>query len=284
MPSRHYLSACLCFKDAAPYLAEWLAFYTSLGVEHVYLYNNESTDAFHAIVAPYRARGRATLVDFPGKGIQQAVYAHCLATFGARTRWLMFCDDDEFLFPVKDRSLPDALAAYEEFAGLAVAWMLYGSSGHWTPPRGLVIENYAMRFGLPDHHVKCIVDPRRIVRPLVIGHHFECVAGQVVVDERGVPMNGPLNPRPTADIFRVNHYLTKSRAEMIARRKRIQANTGEPSSLSIDEWIKLEATWNQVRDPIAARYGDRVRAVAQPERPAEGFSRMALAMHAPALR
>ena len=42
-------------------LAEWLAFYTSLGVEHFYLYNNESTEAFHAIVAPKQARGRATL-------------------------------------------------------------------------------------------------------------------------------------------------------------------------------------------------------------------------------
>jgi hypothetical protein len=259
---RHYLSACLCFKNAASYLAEWLAFYTALGVDHFFLYNNESSDRHEDILAPYLASGSATLIDFPGKGMQHAMYAHCLDVFGERTRWLMFCDDDEFLFPVKDQALPDTLASYEAFAGVAVCWMLYGSSGHWARPRGLVIENYAMRSAVPDHHVKCIVDPSRVLRPVVVGHQFECVAGQHVVDENGVPMTGPLHPQPTASVFRINHYVTKSRTEMIERRRGVQVNTGKVSPLSIEEWIRLDATWNQVRDPIAARYGDRVRAAA----------------------
>lgn len=259
---KNYLSACLCFQNAAGYLTEWLAFYAALGVEHFYLYNNDSTDRYQPVIAPYLDAGVATLIDYPGRGQQHAMYAHCLSTFGERTRWLMFCDDDEFLFPVNDISLPDALASYETFAGIAVSWMLYGSSGHWERPRGLVVENYAMRFALPDNHVKCIVDPRRVVRPLVVGHQFECVDGQVIVDENGEPMTGPLNPRPSADVFRINHYLTKSRTEMVERRQRIQVNTGAVSPLSIDDWVRLEATWNQVRDPVAARYGDRVRVAA----------------------
>jgi hypothetical protein len=190
------------------------------------------------------------------------VYSHCLRSFGDRARWMMFCDDDEFLFPVDDVCLQSALQPYEAFAGVAVAWMLYGSSGHWTRPRGLVIENYAMRSAVPDQHVKCIVDPSRIVRPIVVGHHFECTPGQVVVDENGEPMSGPLHRRPSAAVLRINHYLTKSRAEMIERRRRVQVNTGQVSPLSLDQWVQLEATWNQVRDPIAARYGDRVRAAA----------------------
>lgn len=260
MCAQNYLSACLCFQNAGTYLGEWLAFYVSLGVEHFYLYNNDSTDGFFEIVGPYVAAGAATLITYSGRGVQQEIYTHCLRTVGARTRWLMFCDDDEFCFPVRDISLPEALCPYEAFAGVAAAWMLYGSSGHWTRPRGLVIENYSMRSSAPDHHVKCIVDPKRIARPLVIGHQFECVAGHAVVDENGDVMNGPLHPRPVANVFRINHYLTKSRIEMQQRRRRIQANTGRVSPLSIDEWIGLEVTWNQVRDPIAARYADRVRA------------------------
>lgn len=262
MSFRKYLSACLCFKDAAPYLAEWLGFYSALGVEHFYLYNNDSTDDYAGVLEPYLDLGRATLLDVPGKGVQQAVYAHCLAAFGTRSRWMMFCDDDEFLFPHADIPLTEALVPYERFAGVAVAWMLYGSSGHWFRPRGLVIESYAMRFGVPDHHVKCIVDPRRIVRPLALAHQFECVPGHVVVDENGVPMTGPLMARPTAGVLRINHYATKSRSEMNERRRRPQADTGEVSRLSLADWARLEASWNQVRDPIAARYGDRVRAAA----------------------
>ena len=83
---RHYLSACLCFKNAATYLAEWLAFYTTLGVDHFFLYNNESSDRHEDVLAPYLAAGSATLIDYPGKGIQHALYAHCLDTFGSRTR------------------------------------------------------------------------------------------------------------------------------------------------------------------------------------------------------
>jgi hypothetical protein len=261
MPPRKYLSACLCFKNAASYLAEWLAFYTTLGVEHFYLYNNESIDAHEEVIAPYVAAGAATVIDFPGAGIQHAVYTHCLQSFGPRSRWMMFCDDDEFLFPVKNISLPEALSAYEKFAGVAVAWMLYGSSGHWARPRGLVIENYAMRFAVPDHHLKCIVDPRRVVRPLVAGHQFECISGHVVVDENALPVSGPLHPTPSANILRINHYLTKSRTELIERRRKIQVNTGTVSPLSLDQWLELEASWNQVRDPIAARYGDEVRII-----------------------
>lgn len=281
---RKYLSACLCFKNSASYLAEWLAFYSCLGVEHFYLYNNESIDGHEEVIAPYVAAGAATLIDFPGTAIQHAVYAHCLRSFGPRTRWMMFCDDDEFLFPVKDTSLAEALVDYERYAGVAAVWMLYGSSGHWARPRGLVIENYAMRFAMPDHHLKCIVDPRKVVGPLVVGHQFECVPGQVVVDEQGRPVNGPLHPSPTAEILRINHYLTKSRTELIDRRRKIQANTGAVSPLSIDEWLRLEANWNQVRDPIAARYGDRVRRFAACATPGPSSTPWSWACAAPPLR
>ena len=70
MSFRNYLSACLCFQNAGSYLAEWLGFYAALGVEHFYLYNNESTDDCETVIAPWRAAGAATLIDAPGRGIR----------------------------------------------------------------------------------------------------------------------------------------------------------------------------------------------------------------------
>lgn len=258
--ARSYLSACLCFKEAAPYLAEWLAFYRVLGVEHFYLYNNNSTDDFSGVIAPYVKRGAATLIDFPGRGVQQKIYADCLKQFGPRTRWMMFCDDDEFLFPVDDRvSLPEVLEGFESYAGVAVSWLLYGSSGHETRPPGLVIENYRLRHGAADPHVKCVVDPARVVEPILIGHQFRCVGNEVIVNEYGVPMRDAFNKRPSTDILRINHYLTKSREELVQRRSRIQANTGKVSEISVGEWLRNELSWNQVDDPVAAHYAPRVR-------------------------
>lgn len=258
MAFARYLSACLCFKNAAPYLSEWLAFYTVLGVEHFYLYNNESTDNFLAPVAPYLRRGLATLIDFPGRGRQKAIYEDCLGRFGAETQWLSFCDDDEFLFPTADISLPDALSRYEHFAGVGACWMMYGSGGREARPPGLVIENYTRRNPLPDPHVKCIVQPARIVEPLLIAHQFRC-RDALMVDEKFHPLRGPFASSPTADILRINHYATKSREELIERRSRVQANTGELSELSIAQWIELDATFNETEDPCAVRYVERVR-------------------------
>lgn len=256
-----YLAACLCFKNAAKYLGEWLAFYRVLGVEHFYLYNNDSTDRFGEIVAPYVTRGVATQIDFPGRGVQQAVYQHCLKQFGARARWLMFCDDDEFLFPVDDRvSLPEVLEGFEPYAGVAVSWMLYGSSGYDEPPEGLAIESYRRRWGAVDPHVKCIVDPAKVEGSAAIGHEFRCRRGQVIVNEYGVPMRGPFNKRPSVDLLRINHYIAKSRRELIERRTRAQADTGAVSRRTLAEWLALERDWNEVEDPIAAHYAPRVRA------------------------
>ena len=254
---RDYLSACLCFKDSAAYLSEWLAFYTVLGVEHFYLYDNDSSDNYEAAIKPFLERGVVTLIRFPGAGVQGKIYQHCLTTYGHRTRWLLFSDDDEFLFPVKDCSLQEALAPYERYAGVAIPWAMYGSSGHVMRPSGLVIQNYVRRAAAPDPQVKCVVNPGCIVEPIVIAHQFRC-RGSLMVDEKFHPIREPIAPLATMDVFRLNHYATKSREEMRERRSRIQANTGAPSPLSMAQWIALDETYNAVEDGIALRYVDRL--------------------------
>ena len=253
-----YLSACLCFKNAELYLSEWLAFYTILGVEHFYLYDNESEDAFEHSLEPFRSRGMVTLLRYPGRGVQRGIYEHCLGTFGPKTRWLLFCDDDEFLFPARDHSLPEALLPYERFAGVGVAWAMYGSSGHMTRPPGLVIQNYLRRAAVPDPHVKCIVNPARVVEPILAAHQFRARGG-LVVDEKFHPLRGPFAPLPTIDVLRINHYCTKSRDELRERRSRVQVNTGQKSPLSLDDWVRLDETYNEIEDSVALRYVARVR-------------------------
>lgn len=252
-----YLSACLCFQNAAAYLSEWLAFYTVLGVEDFYLYDNESADAYEHALEPFRSRGMITLVRYAGRGVQREMYEHCLRTNGPRTRWMMFCDDDEYLFPTHDCTLPEALTPYERYAGVGVAWAMYGSSGHVKRPPGLVLQNYLRRAAIPDSHVKCIVNPERVVEPILAAHQFRC-RGALMVDEKFHPLRGPFAPLPTIDVLRINHYCTKSREELRERRSRVQVNTGQMSPLSFDDWVRLDETYNAVEDPIAVRYVDRI--------------------------
>ncbi len=129
-----YLTACLIFKDAASYLDEWIRFHKRVGVEHFYLYDNDSEDNYESVIRRFIERGEITLHKWPGVGQHHPVIQHCLDQHRATSRWIAFLDDDEFLFPVAGDDLRETLSQYELFAGVAVSWLLFGSNGHLTPP------------------------------------------------------------------------------------------------------------------------------------------------------
>jgi Glycosyltransferase family 92 len=158
-PKRYYLAACLCFKDAGRDLAEWLEFHRMVGVEHFYLYNNESSDGYAAVLRPYQDAGLVTLHDWPGGAQQTPIYEHCTETYRRQARWIAYIDDDEFLFPVAGEDLRSKLTRYEDYAGIAVCRTVFGTSGHEKRPEGLVLESYTRRQAALGTKIKSIVNP-----------------------------------------------------------------------------------------------------------------------------
>ena len=100
---RHYLAICAIFKNEAAYLDEWLRFYDLVGVEHFYLYNNDSTDGHLAVLQRWIAAGKVTLHDIPGRAVQRLAVHHCLQTYRDQCAWLAHVDLDEFLFSPRDK-------------------------------------------------------------------------------------------------------------------------------------------------------------------------------------
>jgi hypothetical protein len=102
------------------------------------------------------------------------------------------------------------------------------------------------------------VRPEHVIEPLVAAHQFR-TRGALMVDEKCHPLRGPFALQPSANVVRINHYCSKSHAELIERKvRRIQVNTGLPSPLSPAEYLKLESHWNEVEDRAACRYVTRV--------------------------
>src|SRR5437016_521510 len=62
---KYNLSICTIFKNEAPYLKEWIEYHKLVGVDHFYLYNNLSLDAFRRILAPYIKDELVTLIQWP---------------------------------------------------------------------------------------------------------------------------------------------------------------------------------------------------------------------------
>ena len=59
---KYKVSVCAIFKNEAPYLKEWIEFNHLVGVEHFYMYNNNSEDDYLAVINPYIEKSWITLV------------------------------------------------------------------------------------------------------------------------------------------------------------------------------------------------------------------------------
>jgi hypothetical protein len=229
--SSAYLSACAIFRDEGPYLREWIEFHRLVGVEHFYLYDNQSSDDGPEIVEEYVATGVATLRRWSGVPGQLSAYFDAVvrARQSNPTRWLAFLDIDEFLFSPTGRSVADLLIAYAEAPAVGVNWHVYGTNGHVAKPDGLVIENYTRRT-LDDgwnRHIKSIVQPARTaMRRPADPHHFQYVDG-FAVNEWREPISGPFSDPTTGQLLRINHYWSKSEDEAIAKAGRRRADNGE---------------------------------------------------------
>jgi hypothetical protein len=226
---RSYLSAVVIAKNEASYLVEWLEFHRLVGIEHVYLYDNGSTDETREILRSYIRGGFVTYLpwaNFDRNAVpQRQAYAHALCNFGQRWRWMAFIDVDEFLFPLKDDSLRTVLRAYDDLPAIAVHWHMFGSSGHKRRPSGLVIENYTDRAPIPSaagHDEillkwKSIVDPSK-VRAVVSPHVFMFEDGRKgAYDEDRRWILKTQRAGAASTVLRLNHYFTKSEEELAVK-------------------------------------------------------------------
>ncbi len=140
-----YLSLCLICKDENDYLEEWLNYHILTGVERFYIYDNDSQISLRETLKDYVARGWVVITDIPGQAMQMYAYDHCLRAFGPSTRWLGFIDTDEFLVPKTSVDLKDLLQHYEEFGGLAVSSLFFGSNQHQERPAQGQLASYTLR-------------------------------------------------------------------------------------------------------------------------------------------
>jgi len=54
---KYQLSITAIAKNESAYISEWLAFHKLIGIEKVFLYDNDSTDNMRDILQPYIADG-----------------------------------------------------------------------------------------------------------------------------------------------------------------------------------------------------------------------------------
>ena len=252
--TKHDLTVCAIYRDEADYLAEWIEFHRLAGAERFFLYNNFSEDHHREVLAPYVEEGIVTVRDWPvldGRVGQIAAYNDYLRWHREESRWTAFIDLDEFFFSPGGEPLPEVLAEYSEWPGLAVRWAMFGSAGHKTRPEGLVIENYRRRIPFDGGiNMKTVADASRTTTCLS-AHHFE-YPYLSAVDENGFPVRGTRTSSDSVARLRLNHYHWKSEEEYVAKCARMRA-IGRPREVPTAEhfeWLRTAEEMGETDDTI----------------------------------
>lgn len=217
---RFNLAACAIFREEAPFLAEWISFHRSVGFEHFYLYNNFSTDDYETVLDPFIQEGLVTLVDWPRPVGQLSAYRDCIRKRWREALWIGFFDIDEFLFAPDGRDVPSVLSDYRDLPGVCAWQAFYGSSGHVERPEIPVVEAYTMRAGPDVTTVKTILNPRMVYKIGV--HQSKFLSGEGLDTHRRTIVPG-MSPR--LDILRINHYWSRSLADLDQKVRRGDAST-----------------------------------------------------------
>ena len=235
------LAVCAIAKNEGPYFKEWLDWHIGQGVEKFYIYDNESTDCTREVLAPYIESGIVEYIYYPGYRRQIAAYEDCIDRHRFDTRWLAFIDLDEFIVPLRDRSITEFLTGFEDSPVVEINWLIYGSGGAEKKSSAPVMERFR-HHSLPSHqlnrHVKSIVNPRRVFT--MTGCHEAARIDGMAADSHGDPITRNFRERePQQDIIRINHYAVRSKEEFIEKQNRGRAS-GSQRTISLDYFNRYD--------------------------------------------
>ncbi|WP_281165140.1 glycosyltransferase family 2 protein [Liquorilactobacillus sicerae] len=258
MHPKFELSVVAIIKNERPYLEEWINYYLTLGVQHFYIYDNESTDNPSSVLQQFN--DRITYIKFPGKQRQLDSYNDALTRFGRLSKYMAFIDADEYIYLVDDSNdlltLLNKYFSKKEVGGLAINWQIFGSSHLEKKPVGLVTDNFVYRAEKnfkKNHHIKSIVLTQRTAGFINNPHSAFYLPGCHAVDERGKEIDGPLSENVNTDIIRINHYFTKSKEEFLMKKARGRATIS--SHRTMQDFVDHDQ--NKVFDDSMRKYNKK---------------------------
>src|SRR5207248_3225982 len=74
---KYKVSICAMYKNEAQYLSEWIEYHRMIGIEHFYLYNNNSNDHHLSVLEPYLQNNLVTYHNYPMEFTNATPYDHC---------------------------------------------------------------------------------------------------------------------------------------------------------------------------------------------------------------
>ena len=236
---KYELAIVAILKNEAPYVKEWIDYHLLAGVDHFYLYDNESEDNLKKVLQSYIENGIVDYIPYPGKCALMATYNDAVKNYKFDCQYIAFIDGDEFIFPKNNKSIKEILYEFlendegnENIAGLAINWHLFASSGLEKADltKGVIErfvyrtpDNYEVDKHLGNAHVKTINNPRYV--KCSINSHFRLYFdGAFAINELKEPVYSYFTESSNTNKIVINHYQTKSKEEYVEKIRRGNAD------------------------------------------------------------
>ncbi|MCJ7761672.1 glycosyltransferase family 2 protein [Candidatus Bathyarchaeota archaeon] len=251
MPSNEMKIAihCLMKNVYKPYLQEWLDHHRSIGVDHFFLFDNDSEvplsetikDIPNSDISIELAHGKA----LPSLNIQMASYDHFLSAIQEATLphydRVAFIDEDEFII-CANNNLKATLNDYLGYPAISLSWKMFGSSGLLTrtpEPQMKKFTKYTGIYYRGNVNIKCIVNPY-LVKKAVDPHSFTYHMG-TCVNTHKIPIEGHYSCA-VHEIAWINHYWTRSLEEWKLKAERGSPNNGQKRDLTMFDELNYNCT------------------------------------------
>lgn len=261
------ISVCAIFRDDARFLKEWIEFHRIIGAEHFWLYNNLSKDNYSEILSPYIEEGIVELIEWPFESedvaqwvkVQNAAYDDSISRVKGASKWVIYIDTDEFLFPVNEERLFEILNEFEDFGGLVVNWQMYGTSWVKRVPDDRLMTEFLTRKAKPSYRrnrlFKSIVRPER-VKKFTSAHSPNYFEGFERADiNKETVTSKYLSKKIWIDRLRINHYWTRDEDFFIE----VKANRRDKPDSDYEGYLKDYELLNEYEDTSIFKYLEMLR-------------------------
>lgn len=255
-------SSVILFTNARdePNIAEWVAHHILLGFDKVVVFDHLSKIPITNMIAT-NFNNKLQIISVEGSGnikidlMKRAVDIASKQNYS----WMLYLDSDEFLY-LKTANVKNYLGVFSEADAIGINWLLFGTSGFKTQPKGLLTENFAMSQLMLNPHVKSFVRPHIVVN--ICNPHFYVISdSDRYYSGNGCKMKlGPFftDVRPyTKSSAYIAHYYAQSEEEYF-RRKGRQMDDGTQHKFPVLEDIHKQNN-NVVNPQIKRKYSQKTK-------------------------
>jgi hypothetical protein len=232
---KYNFSICSVFKNESKFLVEWIEFHKMIGVDHIFLYDNNSDDDYMNYISNYIDEGYITLKIWKKKHAQMQVYEDCYRTNSNSTNWLALLDIDEFICLHEQTNIKSWIKKFSAYPAVHVCWQMFGTNGRLIPSKEkLLIEQYT--HGWPKLYGvgKIFLNTNKIFTPIKFYNHYIFNYFNLFLFKLKVPMINEhkkfiffpeLENTPKRNSIQLNHYWSKSYEDYIKKINRGSAHS-----------------------------------------------------------